>query len=171
MSGVNCSAYLSEIVTAYISGDHYQFSGLRMGQQTVSAGCSPHLAFVSYRGGSTRLVSGECPKPLGCALPPKPLAGILKGKSFVFVRFQPFGNNGMTVILCAAQLPQAVNLSELDEFNDALLAMYLGHPSSIQIFFRGLRCRKMRAVGCCPPGGVCVYGKKQNVGVTKKFTL
>ena len=97
-------------------------------QQTVSAGCSLHTAFVSYRTGSTRLVSSECPKPLGCALPPKPFAGIWKGKSFVLVRFQPYGDNGMTMILCAAHLPHAVNLSDLDKFNDALLAMYLGQP-------------------------------------------
>ena len=143
----------SQIGTAYVSGDHYQSSpGLRMGQKTVSAGCSPHTAFVIYRSGSTRLVSGECPKPLGCPLPPKPFGGIWKGKSFVFVRFQPYGDNGMTMILCAAHLPNAVDLSELDEFNDALLAMYLGQPSSIQTFLRGLGCREMRASGCCPPG-------------------
>ena len=162
----------SQVVTAYVRGDHYQLSpGLSMRQQSVSVGCSLHTAFVSYRSGSTRLISGECPEPRGCALPPKPFAGIGKGKSFVFVRFQPYGNNGMTMIFCAAPLPHAVNLSELEEVNAALLAMYLGQPLCIQIFLRGLGCRKMRAVGCCPPGGVCVYGKKQNLGVTKEFTL
>ena len=161
-----------QIQTAYVSGDHYQSSpGFRMGQQTVSAESSPHTAFVSYRSSSTRLVSGDCHKPLGCPLPPRPFAGIWKGKSFLFVRFQPYGDNGMTMSSCAAHLPHAVNLSELEEFDDALLAMYLGQSSSSQTFARGLGCREMRASGCCPPGGVCVYGKNQNVGVTKEFTL
>ena len=162
----------SQITTVSVSGDHYQLSpGLRGDQQSVSAGCSLHTAFVSYRSGLSRLVSGECSKPLGCALPPQPFAGIMKGKSLVIVRFQPYGDNGITMILCAAHLPPAANLFELDAFNEALLAMYLRQPSCIQTFLTGLGCRKMRASGCCPPGGVCVYGKSENVGVTKEFTL
>ena len=43
---------------------------------------------------------------------PNLFAEIWMGTSFVFVRFDPHGNNVMTMILCAAHLPHAVHLCE-----------------------------------------------------------
>ena len=161
----------SHVTTTFVCEGHYKMSqSMIRGHQSTIMSSSLHTAFVGYRSGLTQIVPEECFKPLGCELLPKPFAETWMGKSFVFLRFEPY-DHGMTMILCAAHLPHAVNLSKLDEFNDALFAMYLGQPSCIQTFLISLGCRKMRAVGCCPPGGICVYGKSQNVGVTREFTL
>ena len=161
----------SQVTMTSVSGGHYKMSpGLIRGHQSAITSSSLHTAYVCYRSGLTQIVSGERFKPLGCELLPKSFAGTWMGKSFVFVRFEPY-DHGITMILCAAHLPHDMNLSELDKFIDALLAMYLEQPSCIQTFLRSLGCWKMRAVACCPPGGVCVYGKNQNLGVTREFTF